>query len=76
MPDLVFSQPMSSADEVADVVLDAITGGQHQAEIAIPALSGRLATLGYVFPSIMRRIRPLLEKRGAVNKARYIASKR
>jgi NAD(P)-dependent dehydrogenase (short-subunit alcohol dehydrogenase family) len=71
VPDLVFSQPMSSPDQVADAVLDAIRGGPH--EVALPAMSGRLATLGYLFPSLAELVKPLLRKRGAVNKARYLA---
>lgn len=73
VPDLVFSQPMSSADDIADAVMSALRAGTP--EVAIPALSGRLATLAYVFPSVMRALRPLLERRGAANKRRYIASK-
>jgi len=73
VPDLVFSQPMSSPDDIADAVMRALTTGAP--EIAIPALSGRLATLGYVFPSLMRALRPLLERRGAANKRRYLARK-
>jgi hypothetical protein len=71
VPDLVFSQPMHSAEEVADAVLAAIREGT--AEIALPAMSGRLATLGYVFPTLAELLKPLLRKRGAANKARYLA---
>ncbi len=74
VPDLVFSQPMSSADEVADAVLECITRGTP--EIAMPALSGKLATLGYLFPPLAKVLRPALEKRGAENKRRYKESKR
>jgi short-subunit dehydrogenase len=72
VPDLVFSQPMSSAEEVATAVMRALT--LHIPEVALPAMSGRLATLGYLFPELARMIRPLLEKRGAKAKARYMAS--
>lgn len=74
VPDLVFSQPMSTADEVADAVMRCITEGKL--EIAIPALSGKLVTLGYLSPRLARVLRPALEKRGAENKRRYIESKR
>lgn len=74
VPDLVFSQPMSTADEVACAVMECITRGT--AEIALPAASGKLATLGYLFPPLARRLRPILEKRGAENKRRYIEKKR
>jgi short-subunit dehydrogenase len=69
VPDLVFSQPMSSAEQVADAVLSCIVDGPP--EIAMPRLSGVLATMGYVFPSVTRAIRPLLERKGAAAKARY-----
>ncbi|MEZ4296867.1 MAG: SDR family oxidoreductase [Polyangiaceae bacterium] len=74
VPDLVFSQPMSTADEVADAVIECIV--RHTDEIAMPALSGKLATLGYLFPPLAKRLRPVLEKRGAENKRRYIEKKR
>lgn len=74
VPDLVFSQPMSTADEVADAVLECIE--RRVPEIAIPAASGMLATVGYVFPPLARLLRPSLEKRGAGNKRRYIERKR
>jgi short-subunit dehydrogenase len=69
VPNIVFSQPMSSADEVADAVLACIAG--NSPEIALPRLSGILATAGYVFPSLARWLRPMLERRGAAAKARY-----
>lgn len=73
VPNLVFSQPMSTADEVADAVIECVTRGTP--EIALPALSGKLATLGYLSGTLTKLLRPALEKRGAVNKARYKASK-
>lgn len=69
VPDLVFSQPMSSPEQVADAVLACIAGSA--AEIALPRLSGILATTGYVFPAMARWLRPMLERRGAAAKARY-----
>lgn len=73
VPDLVFSQPMSTADEVADAVLECIQKGTP--EIALPMLSGKLATLGYLSGRLTKVLRPALEKRGAQNKARYKAQK-
>jgi short-subunit dehydrogenase len=73
VPDLVFSQPMKTADEVADAVLHAIQARVR--EIAIPAASGRLATLAYVFPQVATRIRPFLEKKGARAKRQFIERK-
>ncbi len=74
VPDIVFSQPISTADQVADAVLACIVDGAR--EVALPRLSGALATAGYLFPSLAQRLRPLLEKRGAANKQKYIARKR
>jgi short-subunit dehydrogenase len=71
VPDLVFSQPMSSAADVADAVVRAVESGVR--ELDVPPLSGKLATLGYLSPTLYARLRPLLERRGARNKRRYLA---
>ena len=73
VPNLVFSQPMSTADQVADAVIACIRG--RASEIALPRASGVLATVGYVFPSVATMLRPLLERRGAAAKARYAERK-
>jgi short-subunit dehydrogenase len=73
VPNIVFSQPVRSADEVAAAVLSCIEGDAD--EIAMPFLSGKLATLGYLFPKLARVIRPMLERRGARNKEAYAARK-
>ncbi len=73
VPDLVFSQPMHTSEEVAAAVIECIT--DKVAEIALPAASGKLATLGYLFPALEHILRPMLLKRGAKNKARYKAQK-
>ena len=67
-------KPMSSAAQVAEAVMRCIVG--NEAEIALPALSGKLATVGYVFPSVAAFLRPLLERRGAAAKASYLERKR
>jgi short-subunit dehydrogenase len=72
--DIVFSQPLSSAAEVADAVLACIREGT--AELAVPWLSGKLCTLGYLSPRLLSLLQPGMERRGAKNKARYIARKR
>jgi len=73
VPNLVFSQPLSSAEEVAAAVLSAARG-EHE-EIALPWLSGKLATLGYLSPTLLRFLRPMMERRGARNKAAYLRRK-
>jgi hypothetical protein len=74
VPDVVFSQPMSSADEVADCVIRCID--ERVTEIAVPGSSGRLATVAYLIPGFAKRIRPLLEKRGRVAKKAYREKRR
>jgi short-subunit dehydrogenase len=70
-PDLVFSQPMSSADQVAALVLDCAADGR--VERTLPQLSGKLATMGYLFPALARALRPLLEAQGRRTKAKLRA---
>jgi short-subunit dehydrogenase len=72
--DIAFSQPISSADEVADAVIAAIRDGAD--EIAVPWASGKLCTLGYVAPSLLKALQPLMERRGARNKRAFIARRR
>jgi short-subunit dehydrogenase len=74
VPNLVFSQPMSTPTAVADAVLACIQRGTP--EIAMPRLSGALATVAYVFPALARGLRPIMEKRGAKAKAKYAERKR
>jgi short-subunit dehydrogenase len=74
VPNLVFSQPMSSAEQIADAVVRAVESRAR--EIDVPAVSGKLATLAYLSPRIFAALRPIFEKRGARNKERYVARKR
>lgn len=67
--DLTFSQPMSTAAEVAEAVLSCL--GRPSAEICIPAMSGRLTMLGYLVPGLSRALRPMLKRTGARRKAAY-----
>ncbi|HSN51797.1 MAG TPA: SDR family NAD(P)-dependent oxidoreductase [Woeseiaceae bacterium] len=61
--DLTFSQPMSSAEGVAQAILDLC--GNNQREQAMPAISGILTTVSYLVPWLGRALRPRLERRGA-----------
>ena len=61
--DLTFSQPMSSAEEVAQAILDIC--GNNQREQAIPAISGILTTLVYLMPWLGRALRPALQRKGS-----------
>jgi short-subunit dehydrogenase len=69
VPDIVFSQPMSSAEDVARAVVDCAHDGRL--ERTLPRLSGALATAGYLVPDLPRLLRPLLEFQGRRAKARY-----
>lgn len=71
--DLTFSQPMSTPDQVADATLRGLQ--LRLPEVDIPAASGKLATLGYLSPGLTQILRPILEWRGALNKARYMRKK-
>jgi short-subunit dehydrogenase len=69
VPDLVFSQPMSSAEQVAEAVLDCADDGRL--ERTLPRLSGTLATAGYLIPELPRLLRPLLETQGRRAKEKW-----
>jgi short-subunit dehydrogenase len=71
VPDLVFSQPMSSAEGVARAVLRAIEEGRQETDV--PGVSGTLATLSYLSPGLFRALRPAFERLGARKKAAFIA---
>ena len=60
--DLTFSQPLSTADEVAQAILDLC--GNARREQSMPAMSGVLTTMTYLFPWMGRQMRPFLERRG------------
>lgn len=72
--DLVFSQPLATADEVAQVILDLC--GNDVREQCMHTSSRIVTTLTYLSPWLGRQLRPLLEKKGAAVKAKLIAEKR
>jgi short-subunit dehydrogenase len=74
VPNLVFSQPMSSADQVARAVLAAIESGKQETDV--PRLSGKLCTLGYLSPGLFRMLRPIFERVGARKKTAAVARRR
>ena len=65
--DLTFSQPISTAEEVAQVILDLC--GNNIREQSMPRVSGWLTTIMYLFPWLSPKIRPILERKGARVKA-------
>jgi short-subunit dehydrogenase len=72
--DVTFSQPISTAEEVAQAVLDIC--GNNQREICMPRSSGVLTTIMYLFPWLQRYIRPSLERKGARVKAKLKAERK
>ena len=60
--DLTFSQPISTADEVANEILTLCSNDKR--ERSMPPVSGLLTTLTYLFPWLGRSMRPVLERKG------------
>lgn len=71
VPDMIFANPMSTADEVAALVLDSAVDGA--AERTIPALTGYMARVGSALPIVKRALVPLLAERGRAVKEQYRA---
>ena len=69
VPDVVFAQPMSSAEDVAKLVLDCAADGKP--ERVVPRVTGALATAGYLFPGLRRWMLPLMERQGRKVKEKY-----
>ncbi|MBA6396760.1 SDR family oxidoreductase [Colwellia sp. BRX10-4] len=67
--DIVFSQPMSSPEQVTDAIIR--VAKSQQIEISLPRSSGWLTTVSYLFPSLRRFLRPALYKKGRKAKERY-----
>ncbi len=69
VPDLVFGNPMSTAEQVAALVVTSAADGLR--ERTIPALTGYLARAGDLLPGLRRLIVPVIEKRGRAAKEEY-----
>ncbi len=67
--DIVYSQPMSSAEEVAVNIVRLARG--ERLEISMPWLGGKLTTLSYLMPSLRRGLRDRLYAIGRRNKNKY-----
>jgi short-subunit dehydrogenase len=69
VPDLVLSQPLSTADEIGALVVESAADGRRE---RLPSrMSGYLTTLAYLFPSLRRALLPMMERRGRRAKQRY-----
>lgn len=66
--DIVFSQTMCTAEDVARMIVECARDGRREREF--PVGGGKLATLAYLVPGLRRTLRPRLEKKGAAVKAR------
>lgn len=71
--DLTMSQPVSTADEVAEAILECAAHGTP--EIALPRRSGLLTTVAYLAPGLAKRLKPMLERKGRKAKARIRAAR-
>ena len=72
--DLTMSQPISTAEEVAQAILD-LCGNQRR-EAAMPAFSATLSRFFKVFPWLKRLLLPVFEAKGARVKERLRAERR
>lgn len=60
--DITFSQPMSTADDVATEIVRLCTNTKP--ERSMPPVSGLLTTISYLFPRFGKIMRPALDARG------------
>ncbi|ANO50658.1 SDR family NAD(P)-dependent oxidoreductase [Woeseia oceani] len=60
--DITFSQPLSTADEVAVEIMKLAVNDKR--ERSMPPASGLLTHVNYLFPGVARLLRPLMERRG------------
>lgn len=71
VPDIIFGQPMSTADEVAALILDSAVDGRR--ERTIPLQTGLLARLGAAVPALKKALGPAMERRGRAAKEAFRA---
>ena len=74
VPDLVFSQPFLSADEVADAILACVF--DRKRERSMPASTLMLAQIATAAPWLQDLLRPMLERKGARVKAQMRAGRK
>lgn len=60
--DITFSQPMSTAAQVADAIMQLAVNDKR--ERSMPPVSGLLTTTSYLMPWLGELLRPLLDRRG------------
>ncbi|MBT8143781.1 MAG: SDR family NAD(P)-dependent oxidoreductase, partial [Gammaproteobacteria bacterium] len=69
VPDYFFSQPISTPEQVAELVLRSAADGKTERTIA--AWTGVMATAGYLVPPLASFLRPLLAIKGRKVKEKY-----
>jgi short-subunit dehydrogenase len=69
--DITFSQPLSTADEVAEVIMELAVNDKREA--SMPPVSGLLTTMSYLFPRLGKLLQPALLRRGRKVKERLKA---
>ena len=69
VPGYVFANPMSTAEEVAALVLDSAADGTL--ERTIPVMTGYMAQLGSAVPALRKLLLPILERQGQAAKEKY-----
>ncbi|MBT8085416.1 MAG: SDR family NAD(P)-dependent oxidoreductase [Woeseia sp.] len=72
--DITFSQPLSTADEVAEEIVKLCLNDKR--ERSMPPISGLLTTLSYLFPQLGRALQPMLIRRGRRVKREWRAKMR
>ena len=72
--DVTFSQPLSTADQVAVEILKLCANEKR--ERSMPPVSGLLTTLTYLFPPLARLALPFLNAKGRRTKRRLKAEMR
>ncbi len=69
VPDLVFSQPVCTAEQVAGAIVASLKDGKR--ERVMDFFSGMMAHIGYLAPGVRAAFKPMLEAKGRRTKARY-----
>ncbi len=72
--DILFAQPMSTADEIAELVIASARDGRR--ERATPLRTSLLASASYLVPGLRSVFEPMIRRRGARNKARLLERRR
>ncbi|HSG32548.1 MAG TPA: SDR family oxidoreductase [Thermodesulfobacteriota bacterium] len=68
--DMVYSPPVSTAKEIAELIVKSAVDGSM--ERIKPIHTGILAKIGFLFPKISKLVKPIMEKQGADRKKKYI----